>query len=187
MNPIFRFSKPVAVGIAVAMTLTLLTTGAVAQQEVPTATPTPTTEEPDPIKGTVGHVEIQDYYVEDGMMVLEVNAKRAGPIALSDSLAGLDSSGVTKVPQKKQVLPSGEQELRLDVTVRDGTAAVTLSTRSDAARIQSGTVETAKPSVPWGTVSGLILITFLGTAYVTYRGVRQRFEESDQPEVSRFA
>jgi hypothetical protein len=180
MTSIFRLSKPLAVGIAFLMTLTLVTGGAVAQQAT-------TTEEPDPIKGTVGPIEIQDYRVENGQMVLEINAERPTPIALSDSLAGLEGGGVTQIPLKQQVIPAGEQELRLDVTVRDGTAAVTLSTRTDAARIQTGTITTSRPSVPWGTVTGLIALTFGATAYVTYRGVRKKYEENDEPEVSRFA
>lgn len=142
---------------------------------------------PAPIAGTVGPIEIETYAVEDGTFILTLNVQESTSFALSDALAGLQSEGVTKVPMKTGAIREGRQKLKLSVTTVDGAAAVTLSTPSDAVRIQSGTVGAGRSPVPFSTAALAVLAAGVGAGYYSFKKGKEQLEEDDEPEVTRLA
>lgn len=166
--------------LAVALTLTvsvaLTLTGTAAAQEG-VQIETNATDEPEPVEGTVGPIEIRDYELKGSTFVLDLDVSSATSYALSDSLAGIRSEGVTTVPTKQGALPAGRQTLRLDVTVVEDAGAVTLATPQGAVRIQSGSVGVGSELIPASTVRILLLSTAIGAAGFTFRTVRKRRED----------
>jgi hypothetical protein len=167
--------------IVTGVTLTLLTSGAAGQQ-AGNATSTP-----QPIEGTVGPVEILDYRAEDGEMILTLRTDEHTPIAVSDSLAGLRSSGVTQVPVKQRAITPGRTTIRLPVTEYDGAVAVTISTPNQAVRIQTEPVDSGRPPVPFDKAALGVVLAGVGSGWYAFRRAKEKFRESDQPEVNRVA
>jgi len=174
--------------IATALTLTLAVgltlTGTASAQSVEVSADNQTT--PEPVAGSVGPIVIESYELRSGTMVLTLNVEEPTPYALTDALAGTQSSGLTELPYKQGAIGSGRQTLRLDVTVIEGSGAVTLSTPGEAVRIQSGNVGVGSGGslIPASTVRMLVLGTAVGAAAFTFRTVRSRREEEEK-EVER--
>lgn len=175
----FHFSTRYVALVAV-LTLTLVgaltLTGTATAQEVEINE----TDTPDPIEGTVGPIEIENYELRGSTFVLTVQVSEPTPYALSDALAGTQSEGVTSIPVKQGALDSGRQTLKLDVQVIEGAGAVTLSTPSNAARIQSGSVGIGQQLIPASTVRILVIGTALGAGVFTFTTVRKRREDEEK-------
>jgi len=165
--------------IAVALTLTLCAgltlTGMASAQEVQVSANQ--TDEPEPVAGQVGPIVIRDYALRGSTFVLELDVQESTSYALSDSLAGIRSEGVTEVPTKQGALREGRRTVKLDVTVVEDAGAVTLSTPQGAVRIQSGSVGVGDELIAASTVRMLILGTAIGAAGFTFRTVRNKREE----------
>ena len=171
--------------IVAALTLTVATaltlTGAASAQSAEVSANEST---PEAVEGSVGPITIVDYELRDGTMRLTLDVDEPTPYALSDALAGTQSSGVTQIPVKQGAISAGRQTLRLDVTVLQGAGAVTLSTPNGAVRIQSGDVGLGDALIPASTVRVLLLGTAVGVGGFIFRTVRKKREDEDK-EVER--
>lgn len=157
-------------------------TPAVAAQEVPN--PTNQTDTPEPVAGNVGPIVIESYELQDGTFTLTLNVEDPTAYALSDSLAGIQSEGITSVPMKQGVLETGRQTLKLDVTLVRDAGAVTLSTPQNAVRIQSGNVGIGGSKIPESRVRVMLIATALGAGLFTFRKVRD-MREDEQKDAER--
>jgi len=155
------------------ITLSIVTSGA-AGQEAGNATTTP-----QPIEGTVGPIKIVDYRAEDGEMILTLRTEEHTPIAVSDSLAGLRGSGITRVPVKQMALSPGTTTVRLPVTEYEGAVAVTVSTPGNAVRIQTHPINGNSP-VDYSTAQGLAGGAAVVAAGGTYTWVKRRREDEQK-------
>lgn len=140
---------------------------------------------PESLAGTVGPIEIRDYRLEGGTMVLELQVQQHTAYAVGDALAGLRSEGVTTLSYKQGTLEPGRRTLRLDVTTVDGAGAVTLSTPRDAVRVQSEAVSGGGPPIPFTYGLLAVVVTSIGTGWFSFRRARAQIEQSDEPEVRR--
>jgi hypothetical protein len=175
MKPHF-YTRYVLVALTLTVAAGLTLTGAASAQEG-VQIETNATDEPEPVEGRVGPIVIQDYELRGNTFVLTVKAEEPTAYALSDALAGTRSEGVTNVPVKQGTIRSGEQTLKLDVTLIEDAGAVTLSTPGAAVRIQSGSVGIGEELIAASTVRMLVLGTAAGAAGFTYRAVKRRRED----------
>jgi hypothetical protein len=169
--------------LAVALILTVsvgaltLTGTAAAQADSGVTIDTNGTDQPQPVKGQVGPIVIEDYELQGGTFTLTVDVQESTAYALTDALDGTQSGGVTELPVKQGALREGRQTLSINVAVIDDAAAVTLSTPGEAVRIQSGMVVIGDTMIPAGTVRLLLLGTAIGAAGFTFRTVRKKRED----------
>lgn len=135
-------------------------------------------DEPESVEHTVGALEVLSTELrDDGVVVLEVRATEATSYKLTDSYAGYDKKGWSDVPETSDVIRSGRHTIRLDVTVIEESAMVTLSTPEDTVRWNAEALETGRPPVSYQQAQIMVALAATGAAAFTFRTVRRRRED----------
>lgn len=189
MTPTFSRRSALIAAVLLALAGATALAGTATAQNAPNATnatvgvstPEPSTE------GSVGPIDVLDYRLKDGTFVLDLRVHESTPYALSDALAGTRTEGVTSVPVKQGALREGKTTLRLSVAVIDGAGAVTLSTPSEAVRIQSEALNGGRPPIPFSSAALGIVVAGVGSGWYSYKRGKESIEESEDPEVNRVA
>lgn len=169
--------------------------GLVAAQENATATasssPTATPE-------NVATVEVDPtltvtrWKFKDGTFIIHLKASVPKRVAITDhgelvkELSSGKGAKSTKLkPARRYNIAPGKSTLRFSATEYKDMAAVTIGTTGGRALLRTNELATSKPAVEWGTVQVLLAGTFGGTALITYRRVRDKYDDSGKEEADR--
>jgi len=145
-------------------------------------------DEPESVEHTVGALEVLSTELrDDGVVVLEVRATEPTSYELSDAYAGSQKQGWTDVPDTSDVIRSGRHTIRLDVTVIEGSAMVTLATPEESSRWNAKPLQTGRPAIQFSTAALAVLVSGSGAGFYSYRKGREKMEDTDEPEVDRIA
>lgn len=186
--------KRLFLAVFVAISFALIPAAVAGQEANATTTATATTTAP--VETVAVEIDnrtrLTEWNYQNGTWEITFEADRPVMIVITDSARAMeaweeaDGKTAADLNPERYTLTTGKTRVTYPGTMYDGQAAITVATSDGMKFLATGGIQRSRPPVTWGQAQILIAVSGLGAAYVSYRRVRGKYEETDQ-EAERIA